>query len=158
MPSVSAKPSCASRGFDMGLVLTRILAWLGPTGLMIAGIVVFYEGLPLGPLRLVPLLGPALESFADGRVDSERKAGALAERQTWEELRRREGMAREAERLAAQAKIDGIETEYWRQSQLQSFRITELERALETEPAGNPACGAPVISKRLRDALNAVGR
>ena len=31
--------------------------------------VVYYEGLPLGPIRYIPFIGSALSEFVDGRVD-----------------------------------------------------------------------------------------
>lgn len=112
--------------------------------LAVGGLLIVYEGVPL---------------IIDGRVDRAYTAGQMAERQAWEELRRKEMAAREVERREAQEEIDSIESEYWRQTQTQKFRISELEKALETEPAADPACACPpAVSKRLRDALNGVGR
>lgn len=51
-------------------------------------LLVFYEGLPLGPLRDVPVLG----DFVQGRVEAERE-------------RAREGYVREARLLAAEARL-----------------------------------------------------
>lgn len=46
-----------------------------PSWVLIAGgIILFYEGVPLGPLRDVPVLGPAVATLVDGRVDRERTA------------------------------------------------------------------------------------
>ena len=45
-------------------------------GIVVA--VIFYEGVPLGELRGIPVLGPALEFVVDGRVDRERRAAAAA--------------------------------------------------------------------------------
>ncbi|MBE1208093.1 hypothetical protein [Aminobacter carboxidus] len=53
---------------------------------------VIYEGIPLGPLRGIPILGTALEVVTDGRVDRERKA-ALA------------GYVQEAKLIAAEAEL-----------------------------------------------------
>ncbi|GAA2888259.1 hypothetical protein GGQ99_004816 [Aminobacter niigataensis] len=72
--------------------LAMIVRYVGFTGLAVAAIVVFYEGLPLGPLRAVPVLGPGLEMLTDGRVDRERKA-ALA------------GFVQEAKLVAAEAEL-----------------------------------------------------
>lgn len=106
--------------------------------------ILVYEGVPF---------------LIEGRVDRQYQAGRLVERQVWEELRRREAAAREAERQQAQTKIDSIESEYWRQRQLQSFKISELEKALAAEPEANPACACPpAVSERLRNIIDAAGR
>lgn len=65
----------------------------------IAGIalaVLVYEGIPLGPfeaIKRIPLIGPAIETLTDGRVDRERKA-ALA------------GYVKQVELTAAQKELD----------------------------------------------------
>ncbi len=121
------------------------LSWtLAAAVASVGATILSYEGVPF---------------LIDGRVARQYEAGRLVERQIWEELRRREAAAREAERLQAQSKIDSIESEYWRQRQLQSFRITELENALAAEPEAPSACACPpAISERLRNALDAAGR
>lgn len=130
------------------------LSWAAAAGgLAIAGVVGLYEGLPL---------------LFDGRVDRAFAQGQLIERQAWEELRRREQAAREVDRRAAQAKIDAAEADYWRRSEIQKTRILELENAIASEPedsvaVATPDAGAsgacpPAISRRLRDALDAIGR
>ena len=53
--------------------------------------VVIYEGIPIGPLRHIPVLGPALETLTDGRVDRARKAA-------------RAGYVQEARLIAAEAR------------------------------------------------------
>lgn len=55
-------------------LLAIAMRYLGLTGMVAIGIVLFYEGLPLGPIRYVPFIGPVLEQFVDGRVDRERRA------------------------------------------------------------------------------------
>jgi hypothetical protein len=55
-------------------------------------LIIFYEGVPIGPLRWIPLVGPVLEVVTDGRVDRERKAA-------------REGYVQEARLIAAQAQL-----------------------------------------------------
>lgn len=73
--------------------LAAIVArYLGITGMVAVGIVVFYEGLPLGPIRYIPWVGPALAGFVDGRVDREREAAL-------------EGYVKQAELTAAEAEI-----------------------------------------------------
>lgn len=116
--------------------------------LAVALVIAFYEGIPL---------------FLDGRVDRAYENGRLVERQTWEEQRRRALAAQEETRRSAQATIDAAEADYWRQSEIQKTRITELEKAIAAEPSEKPVAGAdvacpPALSRRLRDAIDAAGR
>ncbi len=130
------------------------LSWAGiAVAAAIGGTVLIYEGLPF---------------LIDGRVDHTYAAGRQTEKQVWEALRRREADDREIERQAAQDKIAAAEADYWRQTEIQKFRISELERAIAADqtdpsPAVPPQAGAaaacpPAISRRLRDALDATGR
>lgn len=52
------------------------LAFLAGAIVSVGLSVLIYEGIPLGPLEFtkrIPLLGPAIETITDGRVDRERK-------------------------------------------------------------------------------------
>jgi hypothetical protein len=60
---------------DLALAAVR---FLGIPGLIVVGGLIFYEGLPLGPLRWIPGLGPVLAEFVDGRVDREREQAVEA--------------------------------------------------------------------------------
>lgn len=51
------------------IVVQMVIRWLGMPGLVAIGLIVFYEGVPIGPLRDVPVIGHALSSVVDGRVD-----------------------------------------------------------------------------------------
>lgn len=130
------------------------LSWaVAAVAAAIGATVLCYEGIPF---------------LIDGRVDHAYGDGRQAERQVWEALRRREADDREIERQAAQDKITAAEADYWRQTELQKFRISELERAIAADrqdpsPAAPSEAGAaaacpPAISRRLRDALDATGR
>lgn len=135
----------------------------------VAAVIIFYEGLPLGPLRSIPLVGPALEGFADGKVDRAWKdglaEGARLERAAWvkasEELRQQ----MEAERELAQAKIADAERRFlFKQAAAQSqfaalaTTIADME-APEPDAKDDPACRPrPAISGRLSKSLDAVGR
>jgi hypothetical protein len=68
--------------------------------------VLFYEGVPLGPVRYIPWVGPALSGLVDGRVDREYAAGQLNERLAWQEKQRRAEIRQEAKVRAQQAEID----------------------------------------------------
>ncbi|MBA1141769.1 hypothetical protein [Mesorhizobium neociceri] len=41
------------------------------------GIVLFYEGVPIGPVRDIPWVGPMVAGLVDGRVDREREAALV---------------------------------------------------------------------------------
>jgi hypothetical protein len=65
--------------------------------IVVAGaVVLFYEGVPLGPVRYIPWVGPALSGLVDGRVDREYAAGQLNERLAWQEKQRRAEIRQEA--------------------------------------------------------------
>ena len=75
--------------------------------IVVAGaVVLFYEGVPLGPVRYIPYVGPALSGIVDGRVDREYAAGQLNERLVWQEKQRRAEIKRAAEVKAQQAVLD----------------------------------------------------
>lgn len=103
-------------------LLAPVLAVLGPlwtfatsrVGLPIvvaAGVILFYEGVPIGPLRYVPYAGPALASLVDGRVDRQYAAGQLSERLVWQEKQHRAEIAQAARMKARQADLDAAAQE-----------------------------------------------
>jgi hypothetical protein len=57
----------------MGGIPALIFRIIGLPGVVALGMLVFYEGLPLGPIRDIPFVGPALAGLVDGRVDRERQ-------------------------------------------------------------------------------------
>jgi hypothetical protein len=144
--------------------LFALARFLGLQGLVVVAVLIFYEGLPganyLTPyFRIVPALGPMVDDLAQGRVGRARLAGRLEERMVWEEGQRRAELARAAEREKAQAKIDAVERDYLARQTMDAIRISELEKALEDDQTSIPAPGCgPAVSRRLRDALDAIGR
>lgn len=68
----------------------------GLVALTIVGGLVLYEGLPVGPVARLPLVGPVVERIAAGRVDRVRLAAIEAARV---------GFVREAEKRAAEAEL-----------------------------------------------------
>ncbi len=58
----------------MTALLALATSRIGLLVIAFAGIFVFYEGVPIGPLRWIPFAGPVIEALTDGRVDRERKA------------------------------------------------------------------------------------
>lgn len=141
------------------LALT-ILSRLSPVVLVAVGIVIFYEGAPLGPLRFIPVVGPALELVTDGRVDRARKDGAVSERVAWEEARRRMLAEQEKRRAEQQAAINRAEADYLAQKSADNLTIQALEDALSAEKTDAPAAVSdrPAFSRRVSRALNQVGR
>lgn len=140
--------------------------------ILVAGaLVLFYEGLPLGPVRWVPWLGPKLELLTDGRVDIARKEGALAERLAWQERQRAADEAQRQRDAEKQRQLDAIAAQYdvAVEDQLdKSNKIAALEAALtaaqeDKGDAKEPAAGAPryggvAIRRGVSDALDAIGR
>lgn len=139
-----------------------LLSRAGLLTMAAVGVFVFYEGLPLGPLRLIPVAGPYLEAWTDGRVDRARKQGAAQERIAWEEARRRLIAKQDEERRAAQAAIDAAERAYLESRKDLDQQILALDDALATEAktdVENPDCAArDFISRGVRDRLAPLGR
>lgn len=139
---------------------------LGPVVLAVAVLLIFYEGVPLGPVRLVPVIGPAIEDIVDGRVDRQRRAAATAERQAWQEAQRL-AQAEHARMLAkAQAAADAAELAYLTERALRESDAlaarNELDAALaktENNDASDRSCAArPAISRGVSRALDKIGR
>ena len=147
----------------MAVLITAVRA-LGIYGVVIASLLVFYEGIPganyLTPyLRIIPAAGPMVDDLAQGRVGRAREAGRIDERLAWQEIERRAELKREQARRAAQEKIDQVEREYLARQTDDAVRISDLEKALENEQTNSPSAGCgPAVSRRLRDAINRVGR
>lgn len=143
--------------------LKMIAAGLAGAALATAVLVVVYEGVPLGPLRAIPFAGPVLEGIFDGRVDRQRRAGALEERGHWQEAQRMLREALDAERRAAQDAIDMAVTRYLDERAAREAANTELEAALAASEAANAqesdgggACTA--LSRGTLRALDKIGR
>ncbi len=128
------------------------------------GVIFFYEGVPIGPLRDIPWAGPKLASLVDGRVDREYAAGGKAEAALWQEKLRLAAIAKAAETKTQQADIDAAAQEYIDKQHSDAGRIAELVRAQKdednvppdpTKPA--PACRRG-ISAGVSTRLDAIGR
>lgn len=129
-----------------------------------AGIVLFYEGVPIGPLRYIPYVGPGLASLVDGRVDREYAAGQKAEASLWQERLRLAAIAQAADAKTRQADIDAAAQEYTNKQRSDADRIAELERAqkdednVPTDPTKPAGCKPAGISTGVSERLDAVGR
>ncbi|WP_223479266.1 hypothetical protein [Oricola indica] len=138
---------------------------IGLVSIAFAAVILFYEGVPLGPVRWIPVVGPALEQIVDGRVDRERRAGAERERDLWKQ-KRQDLLDKQAEqRREAQDKIDEITRQYLDERAARSA-LEEANAALdaalqasEKDDAANPdARRGPAITRGVSRALNQVGR
>jgi hypothetical protein len=135
--------------------------------LVVAGcIVLFYEGVPIGPLRYIPYAGPVLAGFVDGRVDREYAAGQLAERLVWQEQQRKAQIKAEAKAKAQQAEIDAAAFEYASQQRADEQHIASLEEAIRLQkdedlgppdPKTGPVCH-PGIPGGVSTRIDAIGR
>ncbi|RVC47561.1 hypothetical protein EN781_00040 [Mesorhizobium sp. M4A.F.Ca.ET.090.04.2.1] len=135
-------------------------------------IILFYEGLPLGPVRDVPYLGPALSRFVDGRVDREYAAGQLNERLVWQEKQRRAELEQAAKLKTKQADIDAAAQQLadsMRNGRADTLRLADLEDRIRQQkdedngpkPAGDAAGACRPrhgIPARLSIGIDAVGR
>lgn len=146
----------------MPLLGAQFAAWaMSRFGLpiIVAGaLILFYEGLPLGPLRYLPLgVGHAIESVADGRVDRQRRAGETQERLLWQEAERRAKAKAEADLAAKQSEIDAITIDRTDDAN----RAAALERALAEEKARNANDNRPAlprVPRSVSERLDATGR
>ena len=122
--------------------------------ILLAGTIGFYEGIP--GAAYVPVVG----QYFVGRVGQAYERGKLAERQAWEDQRKRD-LALAAQKLSeAQTKIDQLDSEYWRSQTDLAIQIPDLEHALEAEKTDNekdPGACHPLISRRVRDSLAVIG-
>lgn len=146
----------------MPILLATAVRFLGVTGCVALGIVIFYEGLPLGPLRYIPFLGPALEQLVDGRVDRAFREGALGERLVWQERQRRELLRREAEERSKQQELDAIAARY-REAQAARISLTlqviGLEDQLKKEEEDAPGTTTrPFMPRGVSKRIDAIGR
>jgi hypothetical protein len=164
----------------MPVFLLPLIAWVGPVwsfatsriGLPIVvagGIILFYEGVPLGPVRYIPYVGAALARLVDGRVDREYAAGQLNERLAWQEKQRRAEIAHAAKIKAQQVEIDAAAQQLADRKRTEDLRLADLEERIrqqkdednDPKAAGDPggACkprrGIPA---RLSIGIDAVGR
>jgi hypothetical protein len=136
--------------------------------LVVAGaVVLFYEGVPIGPLRYIPYAGPALASLVDGRVDREYAAGQLNERLVWQEKQRRAEIAQAAKVKAQQADLDAAARQYVEAQRADDQRIADLQQSIRDQkdadnvppdPTKPIVCRARGIGAGVSTRLDAVGR
>lgn len=128
------------------------------------GIIFLYEGVPIGPLRDIPYVGPALAGLVDGRVDPQYAAGQKAEDALWQEKIKLAAIAQAADNKTRQQDIDAAAQAYIDKQHSDAGRIAELVRAqkdqdnappVSTNPSG---CKPDGISAGVSERLDAIGR
>lgn len=147
-------------------IWTALTTRAGLAAAIVACMLLYYEGLPLGPARMIPFVGLAVSSMVDGRVDRARASGVRDERAQWVEAMRLLRQSIDADKRAAQAEIDKATQRYLEEKAAREEAAAandELEAALaasEAENAQRPdgACRAPAISRGVSRALNKTGR
>ncbi|CDX26616.1 conserved hypothetical protein [Mesorhizobium plurifarium] len=116
--------------------------------IVVAGAIIFYyEGVPLGPIRNIPWVGPALSGLVDGRVDREYAAGQKTEEAIWQEKMRFAAMARDADLKKQQANVDAAAQKFAdsvaEDKRTATLRIADLEERIrqqkEEDDAPKPA-------------------
>ena len=128
------------------------------------GIIFFYEGVPIGPLRDIPYAGPVLARFVDGRVEREYIAGQKADDALWQEKIRLASIAQAADVKTRQQDIDAAAQEYIDKQHTDADRIAELHRAQKDEdnvppdPTKPASCEPAGISAGVSTRLDAIGR
>ncbi|OBQ90043.1 hypothetical protein [Mesorhizobium sp. AA23] len=128
------------------------------------GIILFYEGLPLGPLRDIPYVGPKLIGLVGGRVDREYAAGQKAEDAIWEEKIKLAAIAQAADNKTRQQDIDAAAQAYIDKQHSDAGRIAELVRAQKDQDNAPPVwtnasgCKPDGISAGVSERLDAIGR
>jgi len=83
-------------------------------------------------------------------------AGQLAERVIWQEMHARAAAKADADRKAAQEKINAAERSYLLTRAAADVQKANLRKALDNEKASARACAA--VTRELRDNLQAIGR
>lgn len=139
----------------IGIFLSIIPRSILITAAAILGIILFYEGLPFA--SYVPFVG----GYFTGRVGHAYERGQLSERKAWEDQRRIDLNAAQTKLEQAQAKIDALNSEFWKAQTDQAIQISDLEHELENEKADNAKSPAgachPAISRRVRNRLAVIG-
>ena len=96
-----------------------------------------------------------------------REAGAVYERGIWEARQREAEAKAEADRRAAQSRIDAIERDFHQREAERLAELSNLEAALDQEANRVPIPSAadrgavacrPAVPRGLRDALDGIGR
>ncbi|ESY89013.1 hypothetical protein X739_00445 [Mesorhizobium sp. LNHC220B00] len=132
-----------------------------------AGIILFYEGIPIGPLRYIPYVGPVLAGFVDGRVDREYAAGQKAEAALWQEKIKLAAIAKAAETKTQQADIDAAAQSYIDKQHSDDAHIAALQQELRDQkdadnappdPTKPVVCRARGMPAGVSTRLDAVGR
>ncbi|TIO62929.1 hypothetical protein [Mesorhizobium sp.] len=133
---MSALASIPYVGPFLASFLTFATSRFGLPIVVAGGVILFYEGVPIGPLRYIPYAGPALAGLVDGRVDREYAAGQAAERAGWQERMRLAAIAAAADAKTRQADIDAAAQDLADSMQgrrADTLRIADLEERIRQQ-------------------------
>ncbi len=127
----------------------------GLPGLIVAGGLLFYEGVPLvGSIPFIDRI-PGIGDIAVGRVGRERLQGALQERLVWQERDRRTRLKQSAQRRETQGRIFALETEFHESRLRLALLQHDINKGITD---ADYLCSGPAISSRLSTRLDAIGR
>ncbi|WP_378952034.1 hypothetical protein [Mesorhizobium sp. ANAO-SY3R2] len=127
----------------------------------------FFDWIKMGAAgALVLMAALAFDRWIDDPLvfAAGKDAGAITERQAWEEARRRLEAKRAEDKRIAQAKIDAAERAYFRERIGDVVRMTALDQEIRKAAAdGSTACSdgssaPPAFTRGVSRALNAIGR
>lgn len=146
----------------LGPFLAFATSRIGLPLVVAGGIVFFYEGVPTGPIRDIPWVGPKVSGLVDGRVDRQYAAGQKVEAANWQERIKLAAIAQAADTKTRQQDVDAAVQEFIDKQDTDAARIAELQRAQKDEdnaPPANPAACRPAgISPGVSERLDAIGR
>ncbi|TIQ93902.1 hypothetical protein [Mesorhizobium sp.] len=148
----------------LGPVWTFCISRVGLPLIVGGGIILFYEGLPLGPLRDIPFVGPQLTGLVGGRVDRAYGAGQKAEDALWQEKIKLATIAKAADNKTRQQDVDAAAQAYIDKQHSDAGRMADLVRAQKDQDnapplSANPSgCKRDGISAGVSERLDAIGR
>lgn len=140
--------------------ILSLIRLLGVPGLMLVGLIGFYEGIPL--LRKIPLIHriDVAGHLIVGRVEMQRRIAKLDNDRVWQSMVRAAENRLEKLRVTQVRKLADIERQFLEQGAVQSLRdrdqMNALDRALfniskQRKPDGKTC--RPCIDRRIPDQL-----
>ena len=142
-----------------GVLFSRLVAFIGWPGIIVLGLLGFYEGVPI--VNSIPLIGhvPVIGDLAVGRVGRARIEGGEQVRAELRAAIQRQQAQWNAKRRETQAELDRLaEGALIRETELNA-QLAALHMQLDEEMTdADYLCRGPVISERLSKRLDMVGR
>ena len=142
-----------------GVIFARLFAVIGWPGIIVLGLLGFYEGVP--GLNVIPFIGhvPAIGDLIVGRVGRARIQGGEKVRAELRVAIQRQQAQWNARRLETQAELDSLaEGALIRETELNAQLVALHMQLNEETTDADYLCRGPVISERLSKRLDMVGR